>query len=88
MRDWYGRLCDYFPEKEMKSKKHFDTLFQEKEGIYQLDEGPDHVLVYFEKSDYIFVDYILVTSTVRGKGTGSIVLDKLKTKGKSNHTRG
>ena len=83
MRDWYGRLCDYFPEKEMKSKKHFEALFQEKEGIYQLDEGPDHVLVYFEKSDYIFVDYILVTSTVRGKGTGSIVLDKLKQKEKA-----
>ena len=77
------RLCDYFPEKEMKSKKHFEALFQEKEGIYQLDEGPDHVLVYFEKSDYIFVDYILVTSTVRGKGTGSIVLDKLKQKEKA-----
>ena len=83
MSDWYGRLRDYFPEKEMKSKKHFDTLFQDKEGIYQLDEGPDHVLVYFEKPDYIFVDYILVTSNVRGKGTGSIVLNKLKTKGKA-----
>lgn len=83
MRDWYVRLCDYFPEKEMKSKRHFETLFQEKQGIYQLDEGPDHVLVYFEKQDYVFIDYILVDPGVRGKGTGSIVLNKLKEKGKA-----
>lgn len=83
MRDWYVRLCDYFPEKEMKSKKHFETLFQEKQGFYQLDEGPDHVLVTFEKPEYIFIDYILVDPGARGKGTGSIVLDKLKQKDKA-----
>lgn len=83
MRDWYSRLCDYFPEKEMKTKQHFEALFHEKEGIYQLEEGPDHVLVYLEKPDFIFIDYILVSQSVRGKGTGSIVLDQLKQKGKS-----
>lgn len=83
MRDWYGRLRDYFPEKEMKSKQHFELLFQEKKEIYQLEESPDHILVSLEKSDYVFIDYILVDASSRGKGTGSIVLDQLKRKGKA-----
>jgi GNAT superfamily N-acetyltransferase len=83
MSDWYTRLTDYFPEKEMKSKRHFELLFHEKEGIYQLEEGPDHIIVYFEKPQYIFIDYILVKGNSRGKGTGSMVLDKLKSKGKA-----
>lgn len=83
MRDWYNRLSEYFPEKEMKSKKHFEILFQEKEEIYQLDESPDHVLVYLEKENYVFIDYILVDATNRSKGTGSLVLDRLKQKEKA-----
>lgn len=83
MSDWYTRLTDYFPEKEMKSKNHFELLFHEKEGNYQLEEGPDHVLVYFEKSDYCFIDYILVSGSSRGKGTGSRILDQLKQRGKA-----
>lgn len=83
MSDWYSRLTDYFPEKEMKSKTHFESLFHEKQGIYQLEESPGHVLVYFENSDYIFIDYILVTQNKRGNGRGSKVLDQLKSKGKA-----
>jgi hypothetical protein len=83
MSDWYTRLTEYFPEKEMKSKKHFEILFHEKQGIYQLEESQDHQLVYFEKSDYIFVDYILVAGSSRGKGRGSTILDQLKRKGKA-----
>jgi GNAT superfamily N-acetyltransferase len=83
MSHWYTRLTDYFPEKEMKSKKHFEILFHEKQGIYQLDESPGHVLVYFEQSDFIFIDYILVTGNNRGNGRGSKILDQLKRKGKT-----
>jgi hypothetical protein len=67
----------------MKSKKHFEILFHEKKEIYQLEESKDHLLVYFEKSDYIFIDYILVAESSRGKGIGSTVLDLLKGKGKA-----
>lgn len=83
MSDWYSRLTDYFPEKEMKSKQHFEILFHEKQGIYQLEESQDHVLVYFEKSDFVFIDYILVARNNRGNGRGSIILDQLKQKGKA-----
>lgn len=83
MSNWYNRLMEYFPEREMKSKKHFELLFQEKQGIYKLMEDPEYILVYFEKLDYIFIDYILVTGKTRGKGIGSIVLNELKKKGKA-----
>lgn len=80
--NWYNRLRDYFPEKEMKTKEHFDLLLQEKREFYQVMEGPDYVVVYFEKRDYIFIDYILVSGNSRGKGVGSIVLQEFKKTGK------
>ncbi|WP_379969216.1 GNAT family N-acetyltransferase [Ectobacillus sp. sgz5001026] len=83
MNNWFTRLTEFFPEKEMKSQKHFEILLQEKEGMYQLEESQDHVLVYYEQSDYIFIDYILVNGECRGKGIGSIVLNQLKSKGKA-----
>jgi GNAT superfamily N-acetyltransferase len=83
MFDWYSRLTDYFPEKEMKSKKHFELLFREKQGIYKLLEGPDHVVIFFEQADYIFIDFILVFGSSRGKGRGSMILNELKQLGKA-----
>lgn len=67
----------------MKSKKHFEILFHEKRGIYQVEESPGHVLVYLEKDEYIFIDYILVTQNKRGNGRGRKILDQLKQKGKA-----
>jgi GNAT superfamily N-acetyltransferase len=81
--DWYSKLRGYFPEKEMKSKEHFEILFQDNKQSYKLLEGPDHVVVYFEQSDYLFIDYILVSGSSRGKGRGSIILNELKQKGKA-----
>jgi GNAT superfamily N-acetyltransferase len=83
MSDWYSRLTNYFPEKEMKSKKHFELLFHEKQGNYKLLEGPDHLVIYLEQSDYIFIDFMLVFGNNRGKGSGSRVLNELKKMGKS-----
>ncbi|MDM5335608.1 GNAT family N-acetyltransferase [Ureibacillus composti] len=80
--NWFNRLREYFPEREMKSKQHFELLFQEKQATYQLMEGPDFIVVYFEQQDYIFIDYILVTGG-RGKGVGTKVLSELKSKGKA-----
>ncbi|MGM0877866.1 MAG: GNAT family N-acetyltransferase [Bacillota bacterium] len=83
MSDCYTRLTEYFPEKEMKSKGHFEILFQEKKGIYQLEESEDYVLVYLEMSDFIFIDYILVARNNRRNGIGSMILEQLKQKGKA-----
>ena len=83
VKNWYDRLREYFPEREMKSKVHFDLLLQEKKEAYQIMEGTDYLVVYFEQQDYIFIDYILVSGSSRGKGVGTLVMNKLKSKGKA-----
>ena len=82
-KDWYERLKEYFPEREMKSKQHFETLLKEKNELYQVMEGNDYVVVYFEQQDYVFIDYILVSGNTRGKGIGGKVLNLFKEKGKA-----
>ncbi|NHM29366.1 GNAT family N-acetyltransferase [Neobacillus terrae] len=82
MADWYEKLTFYFPEIEMKIKGQMEQLFLDKDGIYKRDEGIDYVLIYLEKEDFIFIDYILITGSNRGKGAGSRLIDRLKRKGK------
>lgn len=82
-KDWYERLKEYFPEREMKSKQHFEILLKEKNEMYQVLEADDYVVVYFEQLDYIFIDYILVSGNARGKGIGGKVLNLFKEKGKA-----
>ncbi|MFC7687789.1 GNAT family N-acetyltransferase [Ureibacillus sp. GCM10028918] len=82
-KDWYERLKEYFPEREMKTKQHFDTLLKDKYKMYQVMEADDYVVVYFEQLDYIFIDYILVSGNTRGKGIGGKVLDLFKEEGKA-----
>lgn len=83
VNNWYERLKEYFPEREMKSKQHFDALLKDKPGMYQIMEGTDYVVVYFEQLDYIFIDYILVSGNTRGKGLGGKLLDRFKEMGKA-----
>lgn len=82
-KDWYERLKEYFPEREMKSKQHFETLLKEKYEMYQVMEADDYVVVYFEQQEYVFIDYILVSGNTRGKGIGGKVLNLFKEKGKT-----
>jgi hypothetical protein len=77
------KLREYFPAKEMKSREHMQQLFDAKSDAYKLDEGPDYTLVYFEKEDFLFIDYILVSSSSRGSGLGSKVMDRVKKKNKA-----
>ena len=80
---WYKKLCEYFPKEEMKSEEHIKMLLNHDKKDYFLDEGKHHILLYAEKDDFIFVDYLYVMSHARGNGTGKKVLDKLKMKGKT-----
>ena len=82
MSTWYTELTGYFPANEMKSKEHFEVLLAEKETLYKIEEGPEYVLVYFEKKDFLFIDYILVHSKNRSGGIGSKVINQLKRKNK------
>ncbi len=80
--NWFNRLKEYFPEREMKSRKHFEILLEE-QAMYQIMEDEDYIVVYFEQEEYLFIDYILVTGNNRSKGVGSKVLNELKSKGKA-----
>ena len=80
--NWYEKLNKYFPIEEMKSKDHMDILLKERSDIYRKDESSDHILMYAELSDFIFIDYLLVFKGARGKKIGHKLMEKLKQKGK------
>ncbi|MBU9713273.1 GNAT family N-acetyltransferase [Evansella tamaricis] len=80
--NWYEKLNQYFPIEEMKSQEHMELLLKEKKDIYKKDEGPNHVLMYVEMEDFIFVDYLFVSKDARGQGLGKKLLDQLKRKKK------
>ncbi|MBO8178103.1 GNAT family N-acetyltransferase [Aeribacillus pallidus] len=79
---WYEKLSQYFPIEEMKSREHMETLLKERGEIYHKDEGPNHVLMYAELDDFIFIDYLFVSKNARGQGLGHQLIEKLKKKGK------
>ncbi|HWO77508.1 MAG TPA: GNAT family N-acetyltransferase [Bacillus sp. (in: firmicutes)] len=79
---WYEKLNQYFPIEEMKSKEHMETLLQERGDIYHKDEGPHHVMMYAEFSNFVFIDYLFVSKESRGQGLGHKLIEKLKAKGK------
>ncbi|MFC0271977.1 GNAT family N-acetyltransferase [Metabacillus herbersteinensis] len=81
--NWYEKLNQYFPIEEMKSREHIEMLLKEKGDIYHKDEGPLHVLMYAELTNFIFIDYIFVSKDARGQGLGHKLLEKLKVKGKA-----
>ncbi|GAF66873.1 GNAT family N-acetyltransferase [Alkalihalobacillus trypoxylicola] len=80
--NWYEKLNQYFPIEEMKSKEHLDLLLKEKAEIYYKDEGQNHVMMYVETDDFIFVDYLFVSKEARGQGLGKKLLNQLKSKKK------
>ena len=79
---WYEKLSKYFPIEEMKSKEHMELLLKEKAEIYHKDEGENHVIMYVETDDFVFVDYLFVSKKARGQGLGKQLLEKLKAKEK------
>jgi GNAT superfamily N-acetyltransferase len=79
---WYEKLNQYFPIEEMKSKEHMEALLKERPEIYHKDEGPNHVLMYVETDDFVFIDYLFVSKDARGQGLGHQLLERLKQKGK------
>ncbi|WP_445486697.1 GNAT family N-acetyltransferase [Niallia sp. 03133] len=79
---WYDKLNEYFPLEEMKSQEHMEALLKDFPDIYHKDEGYYHVLMYVELDDFIFIDYLYVSSEARGKGIGRQLIEKLKNKDK------
>ncbi|MGE7781399.1 GNAT family N-acetyltransferase [Peribacillus sp. NPDC097264] len=81
--NWYDKLNQYFPIEEMKSKEHIEILLKDKQDIYKKDEGPDHVLLYVEGKEFIFVDYLFVGKNARGQGLGKKLIHQLQEKQKT-----
>lgn len=79
---WYEKLSRYFPIEEMKSQEHMELLLEEKPELYVKDEGPHHVVMYAEFTDFLFIDYLLVSKDARGQGLGGKLMQKLKAKNK------
>ncbi|MBS4172899.1 GNAT family N-acetyltransferase [Bacillus sp. FJAT-49736] len=79
---WYEKLNQYFPIEEMKSREHMETLLEERSDIYHKDEGPNHVLMYAELENFVFIDYLFVSKNARGQGLGHQLIEKMKQKGK------
>lgn len=80
--NWYEKLNQYFPIEEMKSKEHMELLLKERADIYHKDEGPNHVMMFVETNDFVFVDYLFVSTKARGQGLGKKLLNNLKEKNK------
>lgn len=80
--NWYEKLNQYFPIEEMKSKEHMELLLDEKPDVYFKDEGENHVLMYVEMDDFVFIDYLFVSSKARGQGLGKKLINQLKKRGK------
>lgn len=79
---YYDRLSNYFPEHEMKHEGQMNDLVLHHEA-YKVHEEEDFIVTYAEFKDFIFIDYLLVSPTTRGKGTGSKVLGMFKQRGKT-----
>ncbi|AQQ53541.1 GNAT family N-acetyltransferase [Planococcus lenghuensis] len=82
MESWFTNLREYFPAREMKNENHMKQLFRDKSHAYKLEESSQHTMIYFEKPQYVFIDYVLIESTARGTGLGSRLMHQLKKKGK------
>jgi len=59
-----------------------DALLADKRSVYKKDEGPHHVLMYVEFKNFVFVDYLFVSTKSRGMGLGGKLLNMLKAKNK------
>ena len=81
--NWFEKLNEYFPVEEMKSREHIELLLKEKGNVYHKDEGREHVLLYAEFDEFIFIDYLYVAPSSRSRGLGRQLINKLKEKEKT-----
>lgn len=81
--DWYNKLANYFPEEEMKHPGQLEELLEADHIPYHKLETENYVVMYAEFSSFLFIDYLLVTSNLRGQGFGTKLLDRFKRRGKN-----
>lgn len=79
---WYERLESYFPEHELKTQKQMEELFDE-HVAYKREQTDEHLIIFAEFNDFIFIDYLLVNPKTRGAGVGTKVLNQFKARDKT-----
>lgn len=79
---WYDDLIRFFPKEETRVQEHFAWLLKNRPDIYRVDATEDHVLLFLEYSDLLFIDYLFVYPEYRGQGIGTKVLRHLKQQNK------
>lgn len=77
---YFRRLTEYFPDQELKPLGQFTDLLSQ-EPYYHKIETNQHILLYAEFHDFLFVDFMLVDSRYRNRRIGSQLIDQLKMKG-------
>lgn len=80
--NWFKALESYFPAEEMKSEAQMLSLLEEKGEIYHKSVGEYHTMLYSEFSDFVYIDFLLVSDKARGKGIGRKVMEDLRLKNK------
>lgn len=75
--EWYERLSEYFPPKELKSEEQIDALLAT-EPAYHKIVTDNYLLIYADFPRFIFLDYLLVFENARGRGMGGQILSSLK----------
>jgi GNAT superfamily N-acetyltransferase len=77
---YFQRLSKYFPQQELKPLDQFTDLLSQSPYYHKIETN-QHILLYAEFPDFLFVDFMIVDSRYRNRGIGSQVIDQLKTKG-------
>lgn len=76
--DWYDRLAEYFPAKELKNRWQLHQLLCERSDHYKQILTPEVLIHFATYPQFIFFDYILIDSAFRGQGIGSHMMDDFK----------
>ncbi|QQE80371.1 GNAT family N-acetyltransferase [Alicyclobacillus sp. SO9] len=79
--NYFKRLNDYFPEQELKHPEQLEDLVKHA-SVYKKLEDEQFLILYAEFPNFLFVDYLLVSSKIRGKGIGTKVMKRLQSQGK------
>lgn len=79
--DWYDKLSEYFPDKEMKHPGQMKELLALDTG-YHKAETDEFIVTYADFRTFIFIDYLLVNPNIRSRGVGTRILNAFKRRNK------
>lgn len=76
--DWYNRLAEYFPARELKNPLQLNHLISTQPDRYQQILTPEILIHFATYAQFVFFDYILVDSACRSRGIGAQYINDFK----------